>query len=852
MFSHENDVMSFCRFVFWMSILVTLALPCSPVAFAGSGYSELHYRKNNIGGYWADRAGNYTDAERQWKEALSETSKLGKPDARHAISLRNVALVLDEQDKSVEAEPYFKQSVVVYEKLYGLENYEVGATLLYLGQCYDKLGRPAEAVPCFQRAQAIFEKTKGVNARMTADALRGLGMSYYQLGRYAEAQTSSQRAASIYEKVCGPKDIERSLILTDLANLNFSSGKYAEAEPLYQKALAIMESVKQPNYYSLAVSADNLAGLYRAQNRLSEAEPCYQKGLRYWESAKGLESLPVANELEQLGELYRAQKRYAEAEGAYKRLLAIKEKLQGKDDPAVAKTLNYLAGLYDVQGKKNDADSLYKRSETIEGQTDKVNRLGSAIKDKWALLIGVGQYTDKAINPLKYADKDARDFGYFLIKECGFAPDHVKLLINQDATRKNIMEVMGDKWLPLAAGSDDLVIVFISSHGSPADEVGGTNYIVAHDTELNNLWSTGIPMQDLTRMIKGRVHCDRVVLLIDACHSGATQLEGKALLRESEKGAEDLAQGTGQLVITSSRDNQISWESKRYPNGVFTHYLIEGLRQHGKDTRLGDAVDFMKENVQAEVARDRNGTAQIPVLKSKWEGRDLILAVTPSKPRLGPSEEPQALAFLSDDTGGGKGGGGASSPAERTFPGAASSKDDSLRVGASSTRSSGQTESEGAGAAGASSKVFSSGNLVRERIPAESSSTAHEGDGSQALWQTYMDSAREACRQGKYDRAEQVLRVALREAERMVGQDGQARLATSLNSLADVYSIRGRFVEAEPLYSRALAVFQRSLGSSHEKVADCLSSYATLLRKTGRAAEADKMDARARMIRLAH
>jgi uncharacterized caspase-like protein len=141
-------------------------------------------------------------------------------------------------------------------------------------------------------------------------------------------------------------------------------------------------------------------------------------------------------------------------------------------------------------------------------------------------------------------------------------------------------------------------------------------------------------MQDLTRIIKGRVHSDRVVMILDACHSGAASAESKGLSRGANVNAEEIAQGTGQLVISSSAPNQVSWESKKDQNSVFTKYLIEGLTHNGKDTSLGAAFQYMKDRVQEEVLRER-GVLQTPVLRTKWKGKDLVIAAPPVNPRPG-------------------------------------------------------------------------------------------------------------------------------------------------------------------------------------------------------------------------
>ncbi len=78
------------------------------------------------------------------------------------------------------------------------------------------------------------------------------------------------------------------------------------------------------------------------------------------------------------------------------------------------------------------------------------------------------------------------------------------------------------------------------------------------------------------------------------------------------------------------------------------------------------------------------------------------------------------------------------------------------------------------------------------------------------------------------------------------------RLATSLNNLAEVYRLEGRYAEAEPLFKRALAIFEKALGPEHPNVATGLENYAALLRKTGRADEATEMEACAKAIRAKH
>ncbi|MBU6450141.1 MAG: caspase family protein [Cyanobacteria bacterium REEB67] len=300
-----------------------------------------------------------------------------------------------------------------------------------------------------------------------------------------------------------------------------------------------------------------------------------------------------------------------------------------KTASAPEKTIKVVKGAAEAKAEvkeKEGADKNNEGGDTLEI----VNR---PVRDKWALIIGISDFQDKTLN-LHYPAKDARDFSDFLVKEGNFAKDHVKLLVNQDATRANILSALGDKWLPHVANPDDLVLIYISSHGSSSDmDVGGINYLLAYDSQVDNLYASGLPMQDLTRVIKGRVHSDRVVLVLDACHSGAAEAGGKGLVRQGNVNADEVAQGTGQLVISSSSPSQVSWESRNYQNSVFTRCLIDALRKNGNATTLGEAFQSMRDQVQEQVLKER-GVLQTPILKSRWKGSDLRLSTPASNPRV--------------------------------------------------------------------------------------------------------------------------------------------------------------------------------------------------------------------------
>lgn len=254
------------------------------------------------------------------------------------------------------------------------------------------------------------------------------------------------------------------------------------------------------------------------------------------------------------------------------------------------------------------------------------------IRDKWAVVIGIDKFKDKRIPSLQYASKDARDFAAYLIKEGNFAADHVLLLTNEEATENAIQRAVGDDWLPRRVLEDDVVLVFASTHGSPKEmDVAGENFLVAYDTDVDNLFSSAIELQDLATTIRRRTACDRVIVMLDACNSGAAEAGGKGFSRSQNFDVGSIA-GEGTIVISSSRANEKSWESKRYQNGVFTHNLMSALKCKGPGTKLSEAYAALRDLVAQEVQFDRRAP-QNPDMKMRWNGTELAMMAPPTRPR---------------------------------------------------------------------------------------------------------------------------------------------------------------------------------------------------------------------------
>jgi len=73
-------------------------------------------------------------------------------------------------------------------------------------------------------------------------------------------------------------------------------------------------------------------------------------------------------------------------------------------------------------------------------------------------------------------------------------------------------------------------------------------------------------------------------------------------------------------------------------------------------------------------------------------------------------------------------------------------------------------------------------------------------------------------------------------------------VAQSLNNLAELYRAQGKYAEAESLYKRSLAIWEKALGPNHPYMAQICENMAKGYRSLGKEKEAEQLEARAKKI----
>jgi tetratricopeptide (TPR) repeat protein len=142
--------------------------------------------------------------------------------------------------------------------------------------------------------------------------------------------------------------------------------------------------------------------------------------------------------------------------------------------------------------------------------------------------------------------------------------------------------------------------------------------------------------------------------------------------------------------------------------------------------------------------------------------------------------------------------------------------------------------------------IFEAGKLAEERIDWRAA-YAHYARAAQlqpSNWQYSQYAGKLAQRMGDLTAAVSFQEATLTLVTSALGPDAP-EIATALNNLAFTYGSLARYVEAEPLYRRAIEIDEKVLGKDHRSVAIRYDNLAVLLWEQGRYDQAEPLYRRA-------
>ena len=231
------------------------------------------------------------------------------------------------------------------------------------------------------------------------------------------------------------------------------------------------------------------------------------------------------------------------------------------------------------------------------------------MKHRYALIIGINNYNDTTnFIPLPLSRLDSQALYELLVdpEKGGWLPEDVVYLTGQEATRDEIESQLRELCL-IRAQQDDLVLLYFAGHAliDPATQDG---YLALRATHADRP-ATGLHVPTLVDHYLYDSKAGNILTLLDISHAGsgwkhrksepdASLLFGESLL--------DLPRTKGRVILTSSRQGDVSQGQMEQGHGIFMARLLDALEGAAANPRtgritLGTLYDYFDEHMARDL-----------------------------------------------------------------------------------------------------------------------------------------------------------------------------------------------------------------------------------------------------------
>lgn len=310
--------------------------------------------------------GRYEEAEPNLRRALElRRASLDGQDPELAMSVRNLADLLREQNNAAEAERLFREAIEIHRAILPSGDPEIATDLNKLGLLLSEQSRFAEAEPFLREALRIRRAALPAGHVDIAEVLNDLGELLRQEGELDEAEAVYRESLQIFRASLPSNHPTIARSLNNLALLQGEQGKPQEAEPLLRESLQILRATLPRHHPDLATSMSNLALLLLAQKKFADAEPFMREALEITRATYSGDHPDIAIGLSNLAGLMQAQGKHAEAEPLLREALEIMRATLPGGHWMISSGLGNLAGVLLEQERPSEAEPLLRESLAI-------------------------------------------------------------------------------------------------------------------------------------------------------------------------------------------------------------------------------------------------------------------------------------------------------------------------------------------------------------------------------------------------------------------------------------------------------------------------------------------------------
>lgn len=222
---------------------------------------------------------------------------------------------------------------------------------------------------------------------------------------------------------------------------------------------------------------------------------------------------------------------------------------------------------------------------------DQVPSKRTTNENAYGVVIGISRYREENIPDIPYAENDARVVAQYFSNVLGVPSHQLYTFYDDKATRSDFEDLL-KRILPNATQGGKVLYFYYAGHGTPIPDQSGNGraYLVPYNGQLGSEYKL-YSLDTLYRAL-GELPVDNVLVFVDACFSGT----GRSALAPGQRAAVMVEPETETWpaklrVIAAAKGTETAWDYEDAKHGLFTYYLLDGLRGSG-DTDADGYIEF--------------------------------------------------------------------------------------------------------------------------------------------------------------------------------------------------------------------------------------------------------------------
>lgn len=283
-----------------------------------------------------------------------------------------------------------------------------------------------------------------------------------------------------------------------------------------------------------------------------------------------------------------------------------------------------------IQNSNNNTKVDIKRASLNSDVDQNIPENNNKQTQRYALIIGNENYTDYQIGistevNVAFAASDAQSFKSYCNATLGIPEANTHLLINATAAKMKSEIELVLKRIEKEQGQGELLF-FYAGHGQP-DEQSKTPYLMPVDVSANDL----VNAMDLNALYEkfGKINAKRITVFLDACFSGGGRNTGMLAARGVRVKPKPGALSGNVMVFAATQAEQVALTYKDQFHGMFTYFLLKGIKENKGRITYQDLANFIRTNVSKtslEINRREQDPSMLtsPALGDTWKTLKLL------------------------------------------------------------------------------------------------------------------------------------------------------------------------------------------------------------------------------------